>query len=264
MEREKETTSELYFLIADFLTRYSPCQKAAKMLQEELETYKLLSRGVSVDGTIKNSSFDDVSRKFQTLPSDQLLNVFSNFKHIMSERDHFTGSLLNTNISASITDQKRHKNAKVHVENLFRLRQIESELKRLKILRSVNSERLLESGSRIRQANTTDLLEVNMILRMRGFQSWISESGHVLVHRVCRVSSDTIVALTGSASKNAMRTQKSNDLKPGMFVRISLFEDHDTDNGRKNSSIVGFVTISNPSTGSVRSVRAREQSRFII
>ena len=246
MEKDDETTSELYFMIADFLTRYSPCQKAAKMLQEELETHKLLPHGVSIDGTMKNSTFDDMSRKFQTSPPDQLLNVFSKFKQIVK----FNGSLMNMTLSS---DQRRdEKTSNLYVENLFRLGQIESELKRLKILRSMNSERLLESGSRIQQENSmntnTDLLEVNMKLRSGGFQSWISESGHVRVHRVCRVSSDIVVALTGSSSNTSLSTQKSNDLKPGMFVRVSQFDDHNDD----EFGVVAYVVRANSSNGQVR------------
>ena len=220
------------------------------MLQEELETHKLLPHGVSIDGTMKNSTFDDMSRKFQTSPPDQLLNVFAKFKRIVN----FNGSLMNMDSSTlSSSDERWDETAKLYVENLFRLRQIESELKRLKILRSMNSERLLESGSRIQQENSmntnTDLLEVNMNLRSGGFQSWISESGHVRVHRVCRVSSDIVVALTGSSS-NTLSAQKSNDLKPGMFVRVSQFDDHNND--KDEFGVVAYVVRANSSNGRVR------------
>ena len=107
-------------MIADFLTRYSPCQKAAKMLQEELETHKLLPHGVSIDGTMKNSTFDDMSLKISDVSLHQLLNVFSKFKQIVK----FNGSL--TNMTVSSDERRDEKTSNLYVENLFRLRQIES------------------------------------------------------------------------------------------------------------------------------------------
>jgi hypothetical protein len=254
-DENESTTSELYFLIADFLTRYSPCQKTARLLQEELETHKLLPQGVSVDGTVLTSSFSNVRRKFQTLPPDQLLSVFSNFKENLSKDKNFKGSLLNYRPSCS---KGYNEVTKTFMENLFQLRDAESELKRLKIRRSTR-EPSLESALRIQNSINS---EVNMKLTYKGFESWISESGHVRVHRILRVSSDIIIALTGSAS-NVVPKQKTSELKPGMFVSVSQYatdddNDNNDDDSKRKNNIIALVVKANPSNAlGIQGVRLR-------
>lgn len=54
--------SELYFLIADFLSRHSPCVRSAQVLKEELSAHSLLPPCADWSGEPRRADYDDISK----------------------------------------------------------------------------------------------------------------------------------------------------------------------------------------------------------
>ncbi|CAN0453197.1 unnamed protein product, partial [Ectocarpus sp. 12 AP-2014] len=74
-----EESAELYFLIANFLTNASQCSRAAAVLRQELREKNLLGTAYNWEGHARPASFDDVQRRHQTLPADQLARVTAQY-----------------------------------------------------------------------------------------------------------------------------------------------------------------------------------------
>jgi WD40 repeat protein len=72
---------ELYFLIADFLGRHSPCAEAASVLKREAAQHGLFGTTVELrQGKCtqrRHTTYDDVHARFPALPPDQLLRQLS-------------------------------------------------------------------------------------------------------------------------------------------------------------------------------------------
>ncbi|CAN0025533.1 unnamed protein product, partial [Ectocarpus fasciculatus] len=74
-----EESAELYFLIANFLTNASQCSRAAAVLRQELREKNLLGTAYNWEGNARPASFDDVQRRHQALPADQLARVTAQY-----------------------------------------------------------------------------------------------------------------------------------------------------------------------------------------
>ena len=67
--------SQLLFLIADYLTRSTPCSNAAAALQAELVEHRLLgstAEPLVVNGALRPATYDDVRRRFPDVRPDLL------------------------------------------------------------------------------------------------------------------------------------------------------------------------------------------------
>ncbi|CAM9453617.1 unnamed protein product, partial [Ectocarpus sp. 13 AM-2016] len=74
-----EESAELYFLIANFLTNASQCSRAAAVLRQELREKNLLGTAYNWEGHARPASFDDVQRRHQALPADQLARITAQY-----------------------------------------------------------------------------------------------------------------------------------------------------------------------------------------
>uniref|UniRef100_A0A7S2W8B2 BRWD/PHIP N-terminal domain-containing protein n=1 Tax=Mucochytrium quahogii TaxID=96639 RepID=A0A7S2W8B2_9STRA len=81
---------ELGFLIADYLERSTGCQKAAKVLSQELEEKKLLGQVTSWDGTKRATTVQDVRGRFGEMAPNQLKRLLT----LLSSKQAKQGSLL--------------------------------------------------------------------------------------------------------------------------------------------------------------------------
>eukprot|EP00939_MAST-03C_sp_MAST-3C-sp1_P000195 g195.t1 len=126
-ERE-ETSSELYFLIADFLTRYSPCSRAAQALREEVREHKLLPQTTMFSGSVRSATYEDMRMNFPTLPSDYLLRLLRTLKEKDNDSKQLSPSILNM-------VGERHMNADAvrlsheYASKTFELRKCQLQLK---------------------------------------------------------------------------------------------------------------------------------------
>lgn len=71
-------STEVLFLIADFLKRRSKCQKAADMLIEELTEHKLLRDTVNWQGEKKTSTYADYRLRHRDIAPGHLLGLMKN------------------------------------------------------------------------------------------------------------------------------------------------------------------------------------------
>lgn len=71
-------STEVLFLIADFLKRRSKCQKAADVLIEELTEHKLLRDTVNWQGTTKTSTYADYRLRHRDIAPGHLLGLMKN------------------------------------------------------------------------------------------------------------------------------------------------------------------------------------------
>ncbi|CAI5738449.1 unnamed protein product [Peronospora farinosa] len=141
--------SEVYFLIADFLTRHSVCPKAANALIQELAEHQLLKSSVDWTGTSRTATYEDYRLRHRDLSSShivELLQEITTFSRLDGKndgdkkkkktKDVHTSLLLKTRVRRQLMlslDESK-KLAKDIVKQLFRLREV---LKTVKVVEKV-------------------------------------------------------------------------------------------------------------------------------
>ncbi|RMX68817.1 hypothetical protein DD238_004255 [Peronospora effusa] len=144
--------SEVYFLIADFLTRHSVCHKAANALIQELAEHQLLKSSVDWTGTSRTATYEDYRLRHRDLSSSHLVELlqeattFSRLdgkndgdkkkKKTKKMKDVHTSLLLKTRVRRQLIlslDESKQL-AKDIVKQLFRLREV---LKTVKVVEKV-------------------------------------------------------------------------------------------------------------------------------
>ena len=94
---------ELYFLIANFLDRASPCSNAAKALREDLSRHQLLGTAVDWTGATRSANFEDWRRRYFKLPDDQLVRLLNQRESLLSEAVKPHGAELKPSLLSPVT-----------------------------------------------------------------------------------------------------------------------------------------------------------------
>ncbi|OQS06899.1 hypothetical protein THRCLA_01069, partial [Thraustotheca clavata] len=140
-QRRENDLSDVYFLIADFLRRATPCTRTAQVLEEELHSLGLLHHAIDWQGQERRATYTDIHLQHQELPPTQLVHLLR-----QGSRGNDASLLKRPPAVISTSDERR-----VAIHQLIRLwMQLRSNER--KILRI---ERLLEKFTTM----TTDIAE---------------------------------------------------------------------------------------------------------
>lgn len=82
---EDDITREVYFLICKFLSR-GPCKKAAELLEQEVENYKLLPKRILWDGNQSDISLSQFSINYPHITPDYLSKICSRIGPLLDQK----------------------------------------------------------------------------------------------------------------------------------------------------------------------------------
>ncbi|ETV71037.1 hypothetical protein H257_13465 [Aphanomyces astaci] len=148
-----EDLSDVYFLVADFLRRATPCSRAASVLEEELHALGLLRTAVNWQGDERRATYADVHLRHRNLPATQLVSLLRR-----STAGKADGLMRRQEVEASTSEERRSAlDTLIHLWRNIRTNE-----------RKVHNITLLLEKINLRKRHMSEPDEVDLVAEHRG------------------------------------------------------------------------------------------------
>ncbi|CAK4616433.1 unnamed protein product [Aphanomyces euteiches] len=158
-----EEMRDVYFLIADFLRRATPCSRAAAMLEEELNSLGLLHTTVNWQGQERPASYMDMHLRHRRLPPTHLVSL------LQKNASEKHGLLQRCDIPSSTSTERRSA-----LDTLIQLwRNIRTNERKMKQIT------LLLERINLRKEHTAEPDQVDLVAEHRGAKQLVELEGQL-------------------------------------------------------------------------------------
>ncbi|CAK4388147.1 unnamed protein product [Aphanomyces euteiches] len=158
-----EEMRDVYFLIADFLRRATPCSRAAAVLEEELNSLGLLHTTVNWQGQERPASYMDMHLRHRRLPPTHLVSL------LQKNASEKHGLLQRCDIPSSTSTERRSA-----LDTLIQLwRNIRTNERKMKQIT------LLLERINLRKEHTAEPDQVDLVAEHRGAKQLVELEGQL-------------------------------------------------------------------------------------
>ncbi|RHY30756.1 hypothetical protein DYB32_004052 [Aphanomyces invadans] len=154
----REDLSDVYFLVADFLRRGTPCSKAASVFEEELHSMGLLRTTVNWQGHEQPATYTDLRLRHRRLPPTQLVSL------LRKSAEGKTNSLMRRQDVVVSTIEERRSALDTLIQLWRNIRSNE---------RKVRNVTLLLEKIKLRKQHLSEPDEVDLVAEHRGAKQLI-------------------------------------------------------------------------------------------